>query len=150
MKGKRLELTLPVDFTQEELDDRRDRLSSAALRYDAVEEEKKTSNAHFTDQLKALRGEVRSLAKAIRRKKEDRDVPCVARFHDPSPFFKTVIRMDTGEVVRAEPMTHDERQDNLFEDVEEIQRMYAIEDGRQEIEPPADEAPPPAEDQPPA
>jgi hypothetical protein len=58
MKGKRLELTLPVDFTQEELDDRRDRLSSAALRYDAVEEEKKTSNAHFTDQLKALRGEV--------------------------------------------------------------------------------------------
>jgi hypothetical protein len=58
--------------------------------------------------------------------------------------------MDTGEVVRAEPMTHDERQDNLFEDVEEIQRMYAIEDGRQEIEPPADEAPPPAEDQPPA
>jgi hypothetical protein len=126
-KGKRLTLRLYSEFSQQELDDKRDRISGAMLEYDDVEAEKKESNKEFSEAMKGLRGEMRSLAKAIKRRGEDRDIDCLAKFHDPQIGFKTIVRLDTGEIVKTEPMTDDERQDNLFEEVDELERMYRTE-----------------------
>lgn len=136
-KRRKLVLTLPVDYSQQELDERRDRLSAAALEYDAVEDEKKSASSVYNEQLKALRGEMRQIAKQIHRKGEDRAIDCIAEMHTPSVGFKTVIRLDTGEVVKTEPMTDDERQENLFEEMDELERMYNT------PEPPSSQTPPP-------
>jgi hypothetical protein len=138
MKGKRITEFLPVEFTQDELDEKREQLSSTVLKYDDVEDEKKRIAKGYTEQLQGLRGDMRRLSKDIRRKNENRTVDCVARFHDPTPGMKTIVRLDTGEVVRTEGMSHDERQENMFDDVEDIERMYRAEDARPE------DAPPPA------
>lgn len=117
-------LTLPVLYSQDEMDVRRDRLSTVTLEYDKVEAEKKEASSVYNEQMKALRGEMRSISKAISRKGEDRPVDCLTTFHDPDVGFKTTIRMDTGEVVKTEPMTNDERQENLFEETQELERMF--------------------------
>jgi hypothetical protein len=124
-QGKKLSLQLRCEFSQQELDDKRDRLSTALLEYDKVEDEKREASKCYTESLKALRGEMRSLSKQINCKGEDRAVDCFARFHDPSIGFKTFVRLDTGEVVKTEQMTDDERQEGLFEEVDQLERMYS-------------------------
>jgi flagellar motor switch protein FliM len=141
-RSKRTTEMLPVLYTQEEMDEKRDRLSTAMLQYDAVEEEKKVAASKYVEDMKALRGEMRQLSKAIHRKGEDRSTDCIVKFHDPSLGFKTIVRLDTGEVIRTEAMSDDERQDNLFEEVDELERMHAAPDMR-EVPPP----PPESEDQ---
>lgn len=132
MKKSKISLSLPVEYVQAELDEKASRLSSAMLEYDEIEEQKKAATSQFSDQLKAIRGEVRQLAKQIRRKGEDRAVDCIVQFHTPQPAFKTIIRQDTGEIVRTEAMSYEESQENLFEEAEDINRMYSAEDPRPE------------------
>ncbi len=127
MKGKRLTLSLRCEFTSEELDSKGQALSATMLRYDEVEEEKKAATATYREQLSDLRGEMRRLSKQIKTKGEDRPVECLAKFHSPNVGEKTIVRLDTGEVVRIEPMTDDERQENLFEEVDELERIYKLE-----------------------
>lgn len=120
------------------MDARGEALSTAYIEYDRVEEEKKTVSSGYSDQLKALRGEMRQLAGQIRKKGAERAVDCVTEFHNPEVGMKTTIRTDTGEVVKTEPMTNEERQENLFEEVDAIERMYNAPDAR-ELDPPPTE-----------
>ncbi len=44
---------------------------------------------------------------------EVRDIRCKVLWNDPADGQKTIVRMDTGEVIATEEMTFDERQDVL-------------------------------------
>lgn len=94
------------------------------LEYDETEDLKKDATKQFSESLKALRGQMRSLSKKIRAKGEVRSVECVVRFHNPAIGEKTTIRTDTGEIVCIEPMSSDERQENLFGELKELENMF--------------------------
>lgn len=135
-------LTLFCNFTGEEMDAKGDAMSTACLEYDRVEEEKKSASSVYTDQLKALRGEMRQLAGQIRKKGVERPVDCAVQFHTPDVGNKTIIRLDTGEMVKVEPMSAEERQENLFDELDSIERMYNAPDAREQEPPQADEQQP--------
>jgi hypothetical protein len=137
-RPQKISLSLACVYTSEEMDEKRDRLSASILEYDKCEDEKAEVAKTYNENLKALRVEMRSLSRAINRKGEDRPVDCVVEFHNPEIGFKTTIRTDTGEIVRQEPMTDDERQENLFEETDALSRMYDAPDTR-EIPPPPPE-----------
>jgi hypothetical protein len=43
-----------------------------------------------------------------------REIECVVEFHKPKQGVKTIIRLDTGEVVREQQMSGGELQEKLF------------------------------------
>lgn len=142
-RTKKLDLRLPVQYTAEEMNAKRDRIANAMLEYDGVEDAKKLAARQYSEHLKGLRGEMRGLAKAINNGGENREVECLTTFHDPEPGFKTITRLDTGEVVRQEPMDDEEKQDNLFDqkdDIEYLTKLY--EGGSSEAAQPSEAMPP--------
>src|SRR5262249_33052623 len=54
---------------------------------------------------------------------ENRDVECLVEFHKPVVGQKTTIRTDTGEIVAVEDMTEDEKQERLFEEKAEFEKV---------------------------
>lgn len=121
---KEIVLDLVCELGDDELRVRGTSMSAAMLRYDEVELAKKEPSKDFAEEMKALRGQMRSLSKAIRSKSEVRPVQCGLQFHKPQVGMKRIVRMDTGEIVRDEVMSLDERQNNLFEDIQELDRLY--------------------------
>lgn len=126
----KVKLTLFCEFSGEERDARAEQMSAAMLEYDRIEDLKKESAKQYKEQLSALRGEMRSCAKAVNRRGEERPVECVVQFHTPEVGMKTIVRTDTGEVVRAEAMTAEEKQENLFDEIDSINRMFNAPDVR--------------------
>lgn len=116
--------SLFCDFTAEELEQKGQELSSAMLHYDDVESKKKEATTTFGDELKSIRGQMRGLSNAIRKKGETRPVECVVNFNNPVIGLKRIVRADTGELVREEPMTSTERQQNLFGEIDTLGRMW--------------------------
>ncbi len=134
MKGKRLTLSLRCEFTSEELQEKGEELSAIVLRYEEVDEERKTVSQTYREQLSDLRSDRKRLSSLIRKKGEDRPVECIAKFHDPHVGEKTIVRLDTGEIVRIEPMTDEERQDNLFAEVDELEALYRLEVAQKDVQ----------------
>lgn len=126
-QDRTVEMLLPVEFTQAELDEKRDRICAALGEYDDVENEKTAVSKEYGERLKALSGEMRKLAMHIKAKQEDRKVSCKIQYHQPSTLYKTVVRIDTGEIVRTEPMSQSEQQDDMFDaDNESLNRMMGF------------------------
>src|SRR5271166_2049216 len=117
---KKLTLDLECQLTADELQDRGQQISTAMVRYDEVEETKKAANAEASDEMKGLRTKMSELAHVIRKKAETRPIECLVKFHTPEVGVKRIIRKDTNEIVRDEPMSESERQNNLFDDVDEL------------------------------
>ena len=110
------DIDLMVDLTAEELALYARQLAAAAEAYDEVDERRADVAKDFKEQLQNLRGEIRRLARLVRSKKEKRSIACSVAFHTPVSGTKTIMRTDTGEVVREEAMTETEMQERLFED----------------------------------
>jgi hypothetical protein len=84
------------EFSDEELEQKGQELSTSMLKYDEVEQAKKAATAEFTDEMKGLRGTMRSLSQVIRKRGEVRPVDCKVIFHTPEIGTKRTVRMDTG------------------------------------------------------
>ncbi len=110
---KEIVLDLVCELGDDELRVRGTSMSAAMLRYDEVELAKKEPSKDFAEEMKAIRS-----------KSEVRPVQCGLQFHKPQVGMKRIVRMDTGEIVRDEVMSLDERQNNLFEDIQELDRLY--------------------------
>ena len=112
---KEIDLELMCDLTDEDVQQRAQELGAAIEEQYRVQGEKADAMKEFTDQLKEIGERLRKISRAIRTRSESRIVKCVVQFHKPSPEFKRIARLDTGELVRDEPMTAEERQRHLFE-----------------------------------
>ncbi len=114
---REITLDLMCDLDEHELRDRALQMSSAILRIDEVEADKKDATKTFSEQLASLRADLRRLSGVIRAKRERRAVMCFVEYHSPVNGNKRISRSDTGEFVRDEPMSPLELQENLFEPV---------------------------------
>jgi hypothetical protein len=115
---KKATLTLRCEYTDAELAFKRDELSTVIVRQAEVEQSKAAVNRGFKEELDGLYSRASELAHQIKARGESRDVECLVEFYKPNVGEKTIIRLDTGELVRVEVMTEDERQEEFGFDVE--------------------------------
>ena len=112
-------LELRCEYSDDELAFKRDELSTVIVHQGAVETRKAEVNRGLKEELDGLYARASALAHQIKRRGENRPVECLVEFHKPNVGEKTIIRLDTGEQVRVEPMTEDERQEEMEFDVSE-------------------------------
>jgi len=110
------QITLELDCKLDDLQVLRkgEEIATKMVKYDAVEEEKKVLTKMLGDQMKDIRAEVSLLAKQISNRTETRSVKCTVELNVPVIGTKRITRLDTGELVKEEAMTPEERQTNLF------------------------------------
>lgn len=137
---REITLDLMCELSEAELNERGQEMSTQMLRHDELEQQRREVTKELSEEIKGVRGRLRSLSLTIRKKSESRAVACAVEFHTPEVGLKRISRKDTGELVRDEPMNADERQNNLFGEIEDLRRIY----GRESNEPPLPEAEPPS------
>jgi len=120
---KRITLSLHCEFSDDELAAKAQELSQATIELRDTEEEKAEVSKSYGEHIKELRSRMSGLAKAYKARGETRLVDCVVRMNEPEPLQKTTIRTDTGEIVKVEPMTDEERQQELFEEKQEEREL---------------------------
>jgi hypothetical protein len=110
---EKITLELPVKLTAEELMEKGQKMATAILKYDEYEAEKKEIAADLGDKMKKLHAELTALGTVVDRKTEDRPVVCKIELNQPEDGMKTIWRQDTGEAVKEEKMTAEDRQEKL-------------------------------------
>jgi hypothetical protein len=88
-----------------------------------LDEERKVVMRQLAERKKRLQAEEIRLDSVCNQKWENRDVECLVDFHKPVVGQKTTIRTDTGEIVGVEDMTEDEKQERLFEEKAEFEKV---------------------------
>ncbi|MDD5599874.1 MAG: hypothetical protein PHV82_18165, partial [Victivallaceae bacterium] len=86
-------------------------LSKETQRRNSLEDEKKSVNSSLKASIDACNAEINRLGIIVSNGKEMRSVECAIHFNTPQDGIKSLIRMDTGEVIREQPMTSSERSD---------------------------------------
>ena len=115
---KQIELELLCELTDEEVQMRGLQLASAFVERDKVDAAKRDAARSFGKQLEGIDERMRRLSDAIAERREYRFVRCAVIFHAPANGTKRIVRADTGEIVREEPMTMAECQQFLFTDAQ--------------------------------
>jgi len=100
-------------FTRDEVTDLGAKLARECQQYADVEHEKAQAAAAFGAEMKAALGRVADLTQKINNGYELRNVECIVLMEVPRPGMKTLIRADTNEPLRSEPMTMAEMQSNF-------------------------------------
>jgi endo-1,4-beta-mannosidase len=112
---REMEVELACDLTEEEVQYRAQQLGAAVVEQDEVTSRKREAMKSFNEELEEIAQRMRLLSRSIRTKSERRLVRCTVAFHTPTQASKRTVRLDTGELVRDEPMSLDECQQHLFE-----------------------------------
>lgn len=114
-------MPLPVKLTEPELALRAQELASAERTLDDAEkrldnfvEAAKGTKKGIETEIADARGSVRQLARVVRDRKEDRQVP-ILEDSDFEAGAVNTYRTDTNEIVATRGMTPEERQRSLFE-----------------------------------
>lgn len=113
---KEIVMDLMCDLSDAELFDRAQQMSTVLQTIDEVETAKRVSAKDFKERLEGLVGESRKLSWIVRQRSESRPVRCSVEFHKPVQGTKRVTRLDTGELVKEEPMSQAELQGNLLDE----------------------------------
>jgi hypothetical protein len=116
---KTIELELLCDLSDEEVRLKSQAVGEAVVEQQRLESAKRDATKEYGEQITEVKQRMLALSKQVRTKTEKRMVACQVDFHVPQISFKRTTRLDTGEVVREEPMTEDERQQRMFEGREE-------------------------------
>jgi hypothetical protein len=107
------------------------------IQFDTLEDGERAAIKEFSDSLKVLRVKMRAISKTIREKGEQRPVRCEIRFHTPRVGTKQKIRLDKNEVVLEEAMSAEEKQENLFGEKQEWEKLFRAGDNEAGEEPTA-------------
>lgn len=105
---------LPCKLTEEDLKQRGKQLASSHTSLEVLAQRKKEFNDQIKSQSAGIAAQVALLSQEIQTGIEHKDVVCYWIFDDPQPGDKTLIREDTGEIVRIEEMTEDDLQAEMF------------------------------------
>src|SRR5262249_49794540 len=146
MMKKKITLSRRCEYSDLELTEKRDELSTVICRQGEVEQRKAEVNREFKEELDGLYSRASDLAHQIRARGQNRPVECVVEFHKPNVGEKTVIRLDTGEMVRVEVMTEEERQDEIDFGIEENRMVQGLIDSVSPIDTPPDPPAPPSDE----
>jgi hypothetical protein len=122
---KQVEMELLCDLTEEEVRLKSQAVGEAVVEQQRLESNKRDAMKEYNEQLTEVKQRMLAMSRQIRTRTEKRMVACQVDFHIPQIGFKRVTRLDTGELVREEPMTPEERDQRLFERPEETERPPA-------------------------
>ena len=121
--GKRIELELFCQLSEEEMRSRALMLAETVHTIDEVQAARTETAKEFREKLTGLLETQRKLSQVLHDGAEKRQVFCRAFFHVPVPGTKRIVRLDTGEVVREEAMSAAELQLNIFAPQEEFEHF---------------------------
>lgn len=112
-KPRTAELTeyLRYDFTQAELLEHAQTLGRLNQERARSEERKKAVTKELASEVERFAAEVARESRLVTQGYEYRDIRCEVRYHDPEKGKKTIVRLDSGEVVRTAFMTGEEMQE---------------------------------------
>jgi hypothetical protein len=113
---KEITVEISCELDEIELLMRGQMLSQAYLDFEQVQLQKKAAMKEFADELEGIRSRINKLCGIIRSKAEPRMVNCAVQFHKPVQGTKRIVRLDTGEIVRDEPMSAQECQVHMFDE----------------------------------
>ena len=112
--------TLKYTFTQEELWEKSKKMALLNQHLGTEEEDKKQIMADINSRIAYNKAQMHLMSIHINNGYEMRQIETETWFNRPEPGFKTIVRLDSGEIVREVPMNPDEKQRNLpFEPVDE-------------------------------
>jgi formate-dependent nitrite reductase cytochrome c552 subunit len=114
MKDVNVKEYLRYTFSEDETKAIAKELALAVTRKTRAEEEQKYAQAQFKTRIEAEIDVIGRLSNNINMGWDMREVDCSVHFHKPNEGFKTIVRLDTGEVVREDKMQRSELQENLF------------------------------------
>jgi hypothetical protein len=116
--AKRIERKLVCELSEAELQLRSASLADTVTTIDQTKAARKEKAKEFGDLLAGLEDRQRELSRAIRTGIEERLVACAVNFHAPAEGVKTIIRLDTGELVGEEQMSSEECQTKIWHEPE--------------------------------
>ena len=101
--------TLECTLTAAELEQRGAALARTNMDWHQAQEEKKASTKTANDAIKAHEVEMMRLSRAVKTRKEEREVECEWQGFISTETMRQ-IRLDTGEEVGSRPMTKEEKE----------------------------------------
>ena len=101
---------LRYDFTEPEFVEHARTLGRLNQELARAEDRKKSVTAELAADVKRHQDEVANQSRLVSNGYEYRDIECEIQFHVPEKGKKTIIRTDSGEVVRVGFMTGEEMQ----------------------------------------
>ena len=110
MKPRKEQIMLKVIYTEDELKEFAGRLARATTELGEAEEQKKAIMAQFKERIESARLDTLALSRNITTGYAMKYVDCVLHMDSPKVGDVTIIRTDTGEIVRVRPMTEEECQ----------------------------------------
>ncbi len=102
---------LRYDFTEQEFLEHARTLGRMNQELAAAEERRKSVSADLAADVKRHQDEVSRQSRLVSNGYEYRDVECEVRYHSPEKAKKTIVRLDTGEVVKTAFMSGIEMQE---------------------------------------
>lgn len=111
---KRIERKLRCELTEDELKIRAASLADTVRTMRETQRARKENAKQFGDLIAGIEERQRELSDAIETGIEERLVACVVRLHHPNVATKTIIRLDTGELLEECAMTAEECQTRMF------------------------------------
>jgi hypothetical protein len=105
---------LRYEFSEEELRGKSKQLALSIQLKTQAQEEQKAAASQFKERIESADAQIGKLSRDINSGWEMRNVDCQVQFHTPTVGAKTVVRLDTGEIVKESAMLQSELQENLF------------------------------------
>lgn len=103
-------------FSEKEMAEKAQVLAQSYQRLAGAKEEKAAATATFGERIKREEQVLGSTSREMAQGWEMRQIPCKIRYNTPNTGIKSIIRIDTEEVVKTLSMDNDELQDTLFQD----------------------------------
>lgn len=104
---------LPVPYTDAEILVFADKIARLTVEKQNSEEQFEVVKLNFKHTLEALEAAIRDVTRKITKRAHYENVDCIYQLETPTTQEKTLIRRDTGEVVRVVPMDSRDYQDPL-------------------------------------
>ena len=108
--NKKTTMSLQYYFTTEERLDLADKQARATEEKRALEERKSAISKQIGSEIVEKDAELQKLNRLVSNRYEYRDIECGVYFDRPKKGMATIIRIDTGEVVKERPMDMNELQ----------------------------------------
>ena len=105
---------LPVAYTTQQLLDMAQQLARTSSERDQTQEQFEVLKKNHNHQTEALENSIRSLTRNIGRGHHYENVDCFWILEEPTQHEKTLVRKDTGEIVRVLPMEKFDYQEVLL------------------------------------
>lgn len=104
---------LPVPYTDSQILVMADSMARYSVEKQNLEEQFEVVKMDFKHKLEAIDASIRTLTRNITKRSHYENVDCIYVLEEPTHAEKTLVRMDTGEVVRVLPMDPRDYQDSL-------------------------------------